>query len=89
MQHFPHYSNTGVSQTSLDAVVREIRDGVTYDDFWMDRYEDEQRQPAFEPLNSNYHDDRCCCPGCSGLCQDDFEFYAGTGQYAAGVEVEP
>jgi NTP pyrophosphatase (non-canonical NTP hydrolase) len=37
----------------------------------------------FHPTNSNYHDDRCCCPVCSGLCQDDYEYYSGTGQYAS------
>lgn len=36
----------------------------------------------FEPANSHDHDDRCCCPMCSGLCQDDYEYYSGTGQYA-------
>ena len=36
----------------------------------------------FEPTNSHDHDDRCCCPVCSGLCQDDYEYYSGTGQYA-------
>jgi excisionase family DNA binding protein len=38
--------------------------------------------PSFEPVNSTAHDDRCCCPGCSGLSQDDYEYYTGTGQYA-------
>jgi hypothetical protein len=38
--------------------------------------------PSWEPWQSSAHDDRCECPGCRGLEQDDVEFFSGTGQYA-------
>lgn len=41
---------------------------------------------SFEPWQSSEHDDRCCCPVCAGLCQDDYEFYSQTGQYAPAAQ---
>ncbi len=40
------------------------------------------QMPMFEPTGSSAHDDRCSCPGCAGLCQDDYEYYTQTGAYA-------
>ena len=33
-----------VSQTAIEAVVREIQAGVEYPDFWINRYGDENEQ---------------------------------------------
>ena len=50
MQQFPQHS-TIVSETSLQAVLGEIRDGVTYGDFWLNRYTEEsdlEEEPQVE-----------------------------------------
>jgi hypothetical protein len=44
------------------------------------------RFEVFDPSGSNAHDERCSCPECSGLCQDDYEFFTQTGQYAPDVK---
>jgi hypothetical protein len=38
------YDGITFSQTAVNQVLAEIRNGVTYPDFWEDRYSDEQEE---------------------------------------------
>ena len=37
-----------VSQTAINAAIRDIQNGVTYPDFWVDRYGEDEEQQAVQ-----------------------------------------
>ena len=41
-----HYHGVPVSNAAVEAVLQDIRDGVTYPDFWTNRYGEQDEQTS-------------------------------------------